>query len=348
MFVARRWIYFLAVGFMLLGVGASAQDMQPLFTPLSDKAAVEHGSQPWEKGWIYTDPGAVIYHDGLFHMFRNAFKGWPPTGASIDYMTSPDGIAWTEVNDAPVIVPEDVPFGTKATLAASVLVEDDGTWVLYFYTWTDNSGSENDGVIGRATAKDPFGPWTVDAEPVLKPGSAGSWDENLVISPYVVKTETGYSMYFNGYDSRGLAGLRMGMATSPDGIVWTKYDDPATTDAPFAESDPILAASEDWEQRGIGMARVHWQANQSRWLMFYRASSGSALALGIATSTDGLHWDKQSEPVFHPEDVPGQGGIWTYTSVLQDDTFYLFTELSTTMDASTTNIFVVKHEGDLP
>jgi hypothetical protein len=33
---------------------------------------------------------------------------------------------------------------------------------------------------------------------------------------------------------------KIGYATSTDGIMWTKYDNPATTNPPYAESDPVL------------------------------------------------------------------------------------------------------------
>ena len=76
----------------------------------------------------YTDPGAVVYHDGLFHMFRNGFLGWP-AAVWIHHMVSEDGITWTQPSQEPVLLTEDVPFAEVAALASSVIVEEDGTWV---------------------------------------------------------------------------------------------------------------------------------------------------------------------------------------------------------------------------
>jgi hypothetical protein len=55
-----------------------------------DNAIIWHGeSGEWDGQ--YTDPGAAIYYEGQFHMFRNGFVGWPAwSGAA--YHTSPDGI----------------------------------------------------------------------------------------------------------------------------------------------------------------------------------------------------------------------------------------------------------------
>ncbi len=128
---------------------ALAQDT-PLFTLFSDDPVVSHGeSADWDSQ--YTDPGAVIYHDGLFHMFRNGFKGWPAS-VQVGYLTSEDGLNWTEVTSDPVLRTDEVPYAGVAALASDALVLDDGTWVLYFYTWESRSGAGAPGSIGRATA----------------------------------------------------------------------------------------------------------------------------------------------------------------------------------------------------
>src|SRR5215216_7718928 len=36
----------------------------------------------------YTDPGAVLYYDGTFHMFRTGFRGFPAE-SQVGYVTSP-------------------------------------------------------------------------------------------------------------------------------------------------------------------------------------------------------------------------------------------------------------------
>ena len=120
-------------------------------------------------------------------MFRNGFQGWPAP-VQIGYLTSDDGINWTEASEDPVMMSTDVPYAKVAALASDALVLDDGTWVLYFYTWDPSPARMSPGAIGRATASDPLGPWTPDPEPVLNPGSEGSWDELEVDAPRIVKT----------------------------------------------------------------------------------------------------------------------------------------------------------------
>jgi predicted GH43/DUF377 family glycosyl hydrolase len=313
-----------------------------LFTPLSDTAVIKRGATEWEKAYSYTDPGAVVYHDGQFHIFRNAFRGWPAP-VQIAYMTSPDAVTWTEMSDAPVLTTDDVPFAQQAALASSVIVEDDGTWALYFYTWNNSTFERGGGEVGRATASDPLGPWTVDPEPVLSPGSEGSWDEYMVNGPTVLcDGDDGYVMYYAGYG-------KIGMATSPDGIAWTKYDDPATSDVPFAESDPILVVTEDWEGMFIQHPRV--QQTPDGYVMIYRAHGGgpTQMKLGLASSEDGTHWMKYTgNPIFTPADVPNQVAIWFTATAYQDGIYYLFAELAPTRGSSSTEIFALAHEGSLP
>ena len=113
----------------------------------------------------YINPGAVLFHDGQFHMFFNSFTNWPGI-VQIGYMTSADGYHWAMVQDAPVFTTDQVPFGEGKADVSSALVLDDGTWVMYFHT-------VGDGEIGLATSASPLGPWAVNPDPILLPGPRG-------------------------------------------------------------------------------------------------------------------------------------------------------------------------------
>ena len=157
---------------------------------------------------------------------------------------------------------------------SSVIIDGD-TWVMYLTAAT--TYGQLTGAIGRATAPAPGGPWTVDPEPVLEPGARGGWDAGGIGHASVVRTEDGYRMYYSG-------GVRypvqmIGMATSPDGITWSKHDDPATTDALFAASDPVL-------QPQVEDPNV--QLTEAGWEMIYRTNAG----LGYTTSPDGVSWTR--------------------------------------------------------
>lgn len=84
-----------------------AQGEEPLFTLADEEPLISPAGSRSEWDGQYTDPGAVVYHDGQFHMFRNGFNGWPAS-VQVGYLTSADGVAWTEVSEDPVFTTQDL------------------------------------------------------------------------------------------------------------------------------------------------------------------------------------------------------------------------------------------------
>ncbi|MBZ0319236.1 MAG: hypothetical protein K8L91_22670 [Anaerolineae bacterium] len=332
-----------------IAVGQGNEEDDHHFTIDVEKIAVPHGeSGEWDG--TYTDPGTVIFHDGKFHMFRNGFQAWPAS-VEIGYLTSDDGINWTEVIPDPVFYTADAPFNVEAALASSALVEEDGTWVLYFYLWPHQFGSTDPSSIARATAPAPEGPWTMDAEISLGPGAAASeWDSGGVSAPSVVKTDDGYLMFYAGFDigAGGFGGI--GMATSPDGITWTKYDDPATTTAPYAESDPVFLPSPEegaWDSRVVHQPRV--RLTPDGLVMLYRTFEGNGrnMAFGLAISQDGITWERiGTGPVFSSDET-NLRGIWYSELEYRDGTYYGYFEIQRNYQ-NQTDIYVGTLTADLP
>jgi hypothetical protein len=276
-------------------------------------------------------------------MFHNGFVGWPaPVGVA--YSTSPDGITWTRVQEDPVFRGDDLDYVGLTALASSALVQGDGTWVLYFYTWDENRWPDAPSSIGRATAPGPSGPWTADAQPVLLPGSEGAWDSLAVRAPSVVRTEDGYVMFYGGYDGQQAL---IGMATSPDGVQWTKYDDAATGEGPFAESDPVFQAGSDgaWDENNVINPRV--VRSPQGYVMAYSAVTrlNTSSVLGYALSEDGVTWQRSDEAVLDYTVVPGGRAIWFSELAYREGTYFLFFELGT---GGQTEVYLATHEGDLP
>jgi hypothetical protein len=310
--------------FVVLTMTVQGQEGEPLFTLHSDDPVVSHSANFRDWDGRYTDPGAVFYHDGQFHMFRNGFQGWPAS-VQIGYLTSPDGLTWTEETEEPVLLTDEVAFAEVAALASSALVEADGTWVIYFYTW--NEGIPAKGEIGRATATQPTGPWSVHPEPVLTLGSEGSWDSMHLGSPSVLLTDTGYVMYYSGQDEDSAA---IGMATSKDGITWTKYDDPATTAEPFAESDPVFVS----DREGYDFHQPRVEQTEDGYVMIFRhqpqfsnTAQRGRMGLGVATSVDGIAWEVLTpEPFWERNTIPSSNGFWFTATAYHEDTLYLYIE----------------------
>jgi predicted GH43/DUF377 family glycosyl hydrolase len=150
--------------------------------------------------------------------------------------------------------------------------------------------------------------WTKDPNnPVLRKGSSGEWDSHVVENPYVLFDGTAYHLWYAGSDGSG--GLKIGYAYSSDGINWTKYDDPATTAPPYAESDPVLiqGSSGSWDAGHVLQPSVFFDG--TTYHMWYGGTNGdlSERHIGYATSTDRIHWTKYSG---NPVMVPGSSGSW--------------------------------------
>ena len=313
-----------------------------LFTYSGDNPIVARGPDGAWDGQ-FTDPGAAVYEDGQYHLFHNGFVGWPAP-VSIAHATSADGFTWTRSAD-PVFSGNDLPYTGLTVLASSVLVEPDGTWVLYFYTWDQNSWPTSTGAIGRATAPTADGPWTADAELVLQPGGEGEWDNLAVRAPSVVQTDEGYVMFYAGQKGSVAA---IGKAASADGRYWIKYDDPATTEAPYAESDPIFTGSAEatWDRGSVYQPRV--QYTPDGWVMLYAANSSAVTTTppkhGLAISQDGLTWTRTDGPVIDAAALNG-GAIW-YTELLyQDGIYFIFLELGKA--GRGTEVYLTTHSGSL-
>lgn len=328
---------------MTLTSGAFAQSER--FTLLSDTPVVSTGQfGNWNAD--FNEPGALLYHDGAFHMFLTGYGGFP-TPNGIAYLISEDGLTWEDPVGERIISGEMIE-GTQATNAASVLIEPDGTWVLYFGTY-DTGSWFPEGNLMRATAQNPTGPWIIDPEPVLTVGGDDEWDGHTVFQADVIRFEDEYRMYYSGNGRGDGHSMAIGLATSPDGVNWTKYDDPATTEAPYAESDPILVPESDWESRTVNRPRVLRNANGD-WLMFYVSSIPSTRGIGLARSNDGITWERVSdEPFMLPEVVPTMFVISEFDITQSDDGgIYFAIEVSDNSTVGPSEIYWVRLNEELP
>jgi len=269
----------------------------------------------------YINPGAVIFHEGQFHMFFNSFTAWPGK-ILVGYAISDDGYNWEMAQPEPVFTTDQIPYDNGKGDVSSVLVTDDGTWVMYFHT---NGGGKQQ--LGRATALSPLGPWIVDPEPILSPGSEGSWDEKNIFWPSVIRDENGYRMYYGAQNS-SLQGS-IGMATSQDGFKWIKNE------------NPVLLPEEDWETTKVDRPRV--QHTPDGWIMIYQG--GAAVEnRGLAVSADGISWSKYYQnPFITQESFPIEfARTWDTSLLYYDRTYYYFMEIGT---LSGTNLFLATHDG---
>jgi hypothetical protein len=157
-----------------------------------------------ERGmWHHT----VVFDGTTYHLWYTAYFNGP-----IGYAYSQDGISWTKHNSNPVL--EKGPPGSwdDSDIVQPVVIKDDPLFKMW-YLGTDGSK----GRVGYATSTDGAN-WTKYAgNPVMDVGPAGSFESINVVPQSMHFDGTTYHLTYFGYP-----GLRIGYATSSDGINWTK------------------------------------------------------------------------------------------------------------------------------
>ena len=200
---------------------------------MQDTAVLSPDPGTWDA--LSVERPAVIRENGQYKMWYTGLSSWP--SGRIGYATSSDGKQWTKdtVNN-PVLEP-----GTAAWEAGGAgwcaIIPVQGGYKMW-YTGVNAGGTSSQ--IGYATSADGIS-WQKDTmNPVLPSGTFPQWDDGHVIGPSVLHIDgpSAYYMWYAGFRSSGER--RIGLATSPDGIQWTKYDKLNTSSAPFDESDPVL------------------------------------------------------------------------------------------------------------
>lgn len=175
-----------------------------------------------------------------------------------------------------------------------------GTYVMY-YSGTAEDGSEP--AIFQATSSNGE-TWNRanNGNPVLE-ATADSFDQNGVFAPEVIydanNQTTPYKMYYSG---KGEVFGAIGLATSTDGVTWTKHTGSGTTPVPVL--DHGQAGSAD----SFSAADPSVLKDGETWKMWYTGDDSNKKRIAYATSDDGIEWSKGGK-VIAPEDAGASANI---------------------------------------
>ena len=213
---------------------------------------------------------------------------------------------WEKYPGNPVLNPGATGAWDDRLIVNPTVLSAGSEYKMWYCGYSDGSLSR----IGYATSSNGV-EWTKDSgNPVLDQGSSGAWDDNRINYPYVLFDGSEYMMWYGGDDG---SNWRIGLATSPDGISWTKH-----------AGNPVLDLGPDgsWDDEWIDCARVHFDGTEYR--MWYTGYDGSHFRVGLAASPDGFAWTKY---IGNPVLDLGPSGAWDdanigYHSILFDGSEY--------------------------
>ena len=198
---------------------------------------------------------------------------------------------WFDNATNPILRRQNTKYDTRGVGYPIVL--SDGAEYKMWYANIQSAADTNGAVtsIGLATSKD-GNTWThYSQEPVLKP-TPGAWDGAAIGPGTVLKDEGIYKLYYYGYGQSSVR-YQVGLATSQDGVHWTKH------------GDPVLAGASGWEYSiGVmGVVKV-----SGLYYMYYHA--GPPQAIGVATSQDGVNWTRYAgNPIITPTESWESSGV---------------------------------------
>jgi hypothetical protein len=249
-------------------------------------------------------PGAIVRGpNGAYHLYIAWFAA-TPGDEIVTHARSTDAVDWA-FGTEPVYEDLGLEMRYPGPMPAEALLVDD-TWVMY--GWGASIGAQRADGSWRATAPDPAGPWAVDPAMSLEAGAPGAWDGGGAVASAVVATPDGFLLWYEGYPERP-GPESIGLATSMDGVAFTK------------ETDPAIPAGACGSAADAAVFQPNVLATEDGYLMLFgglEEIGGTTKVFG-ATSQDGRTWECAGEgPLPGLEQFSGSNYVHTFQTFDRD------------------------------
>jgi len=261
------------------------------WTKFAGNPVIQPGaSGAWDD--FYRGQPTIFKDGGVYKMW---YSGAQQGGAwQTGYATSTNGVDWNFFSGNPVLSAGPIGSWDEIEADAPSVILDGGLYKMWYHGCTPDYSSCS---IGYATSPDGVN-WTKYAGNPVVSGTVGS-DEASVLWPSVVKNGSTYLMwYYRNDDDWNYTGI--GLATSSDGVVWTKYS-----------GNPVLM--EGWD--GGAVVGHFVMLEGSTYKMWLRSGQGESSGIGFATSADGIDWTMYAG---NPLLRPGSAGLIVYANYAHD------------------------------
>jgi hypothetical protein len=166
-----------------------------------------------------------------------------------------------------------------------------------------NTGNNSDTASFPAELTD-FTAW--NNNPVFKGTGTDTWDQKIRERGYILREDGMYYLWYTGYKGDESVEKHLGLATSPDGIVWTRYKD-----------NPIYSSG--WVE---DMSVINHDGT------YYMFAEGRGDTAHMLTSTDRIHWEEKGPLNIHYTDGRplSKGAYGTPAIWFENGIWYLFYE----------------------
>ena len=239
------------------------------FTPSTNNPILTPGPKgSWDEN--IRERGWVMYENGMYHMWYGGWRGEylhsEAKLVKLGYAYSTDGINWTKYAGNPIY--------TETWVEDMTVIKDGNTY--FMYAEDEKSEDGNGTTIDLYTSTDRIN-WTRQRT-VLAPDGSG-WEKGDVGTPTVWKEGSAWFMLYEGLVD-GIAG-HVGLATSSDGMNWTRYLNNPVLANPIHPSLDI-AIDSIIKINGVYHAYGHYDTGGYRWVG------------GLFTSTNLTEWNMYS------------------------------------------------------
>jgi predicted GH43/DUF377 family glycosyl hydrolase len=149
--------------------------------------------------------------------------------------------------------------------------------------------------------------WQSDnRNPIFTGAGPNHWDVKIRERGWIIKEEDVWSLWYTGYDGTKTGQRMLGYATSPDGIVWTRFVQHPLDDQHWIEDVQITKVDDT----------------------YYMVAEGVNDQAQLLVSKDKLHWEKRgSLDIRYTDGKPIEPGPYgTPTAFHENNTWYLFYE----------------------
>ena len=208
-------------------------------------------------------------------------------------------------SQTPVLVPGDLGCFDDNGVSPSCVIElENGDIAMYYIGWNPGSTTRVNLFGGLALSHDggeTFTRWS--KAPILERTKT---DPYMNTAPWVVKTSTGYRMYYvsgNGWVDKDSPRYNIKVAYSSDGLVWER------------SGEVVLDFKSSIE---TALARPYVIVENGLWRMWVTRRVGE-YAIAYAESDDGINWVRKDELYgLIPSGLGGEKSMTEYSAVIRD------------------------------